>query len=67
MGQWLSIENVPPIPDIFDFHRSIKDILNPNPINHTGPDGIVLAFLNGGNFFTDRTMGFIIKNKLLSL
>lgn len=49
MGQWVSKENVLPIPGIFDFHRSIKDMLNPNPINRMAPDWAVTALLNVWN------------------
>lgn len=51
MCKWLPTETVLPIPDIFDFHRSIKDILNPNPINRPAPDWAAIALFNVWNSF----------------
>lgn len=51
MGQWHSRENVLPIPDIFDFQRGIKDILDLNPIKCPTPDWAANALFNLLNYF----------------
>lgn len=61
MGPWLSIENVPPIPDIFDFHRSTKDTLR---LFQSAAQLQIEPFLRSQplkRFLTDITMLLILQ------